>query len=42
VASGEVKKKSATCIITKTSGVYPIYGVITLEQQVSAVIYSDV
>jgi len=38
VAKGEAEVKTATCEITNTSGVYPIYGVITLEQQVGRIV----
>ena len=34
VAGGEAQVKTATCEVTNTSGVQPIYGMITLWQQV--------
>jgi len=37
-ASCEAEMKTATCEITNTSGVYPIYGTISLTQTVSVII----
>jgi len=39
LARDERKNKTAICEITKTSGVYPIYGTIILQQQVTIAIY---